>query len=161
MVNNMGRRVYVKGKKTYAKGQQIDLSESNRYQNIISLMSIRVEDVHERNPLDRTGEFYFEVGGKGLLKHDYRVPFHGEINIKENLTYTAKQDFTLWISFDEAKKEKTRSIPIKFRERDPTKDDTIIKTEIPITYGSGTKYEVLKGPGIAIKLKISSHKTRY
>ncbi len=45
--------------------------------------------------------------------------------------------------------------------RDPTKDDTIIKTEIPITYGSGTKYEVLKGPGITVKLKISSRKTRY
>jgi hypothetical protein len=157
----MSRRVYVKGKKTYAKGQAPDLSESDRYQNIISLMSIRVEDVHERNPMDRTGEFYFEVGGKGLLKHDYRVPFHGEINIKENMTYTAKQDFTLWISFDEAEKEKTRSIPIKFRERDATKDDTIIKTEIPITFGSGSKYEVIKGPGITIKLKISSRKTRY
>ena len=43
----MSRRVYVKGKKTYAKGQAPDLSKSNRYQNIISLMSIRVEDVHE------------------------------------------------------------------------------------------------------------------
>ena len=87
-MNNLGRRVYVKGKKTYAKGQAPDLSKSNRYQNIISLMSIRVENVHERNPLDRTGEFYFEVGGKGLLSHDYRIPFHGEISIKENLTYS-------------------------------------------------------------------------
>ena len=160
-MNNLGRRVYVKGKKTYAKGQQIDLGKSNRYQNIISLMSIRVEDVHERNPLDRTGEFYFEVGGKGLLSHDYRIPFHGEISIKENLTYSAKQDFTLWISFDKAEEQKTRSIPIKFRERDATKDDTIIKTEIPITFGSGTKYEVIKGPGISVKLKISSRKTRF
>ena len=69
-VKSVSRRVYVKGKKTYAKGQAPDLSKSNRYQNIISLMSIRVEDVHERNPMDRTGEFYFEVGGKGLFKHD-------------------------------------------------------------------------------------------
>ncbi|MHA1942352.1 MAG: hypothetical protein ACXACP_13730 [Candidatus Hodarchaeales archaeon] len=157
----MSRRVYVKGKKTYAKGQAPDLSASNRYQNIISLMSIRAEDVHETSPVDRTGEFYFEVGGKGLLKHDYRVPFHGEINIKENMTYSAKQDFTLWISFDESDKEKTRSIPIKFRERDATRDDTIIKTEIPITFGSGTKYEVIKGKGITVKLKISSRKTRF
>ena len=77
------------------------------------------------------------------------------------MTYSAKQDFTLWISFDESEKEKTRSIPIKFRERDAARDDTIIKTEIPITYGSGTKYEVIKGPGISVKLKISSRKTRY
>ena len=82
----MPRRVYVKGKKTYAKGQAPDLSKSNRYQNIISLMSIRVEDVHEANPMDRTGEFYFEIGGKGVLKHDYRVPHQGTINIKENMT---------------------------------------------------------------------------
>ena len=157
----MSRRVYVKGKRTYAKGQAPDLSDSDRYQNIISLMSIRVEDVHERNPMDKTGEFYFEVGGKGLFKHDYRIPFIGEIKIKENMTYSAKQDFTLWCSFDEAEEQKTRSIPIKFRERDATKDDTIIKAEIPITFGSGSKYEVIKGPGITVKLKISSHKTRY
>ena len=158
----MGRRVYVKGKKTYAKGQAPDLSKSKRYQNIISLMSIRVEDVHERNPMDKTGEFYFEIGGKGIGKHDYRIPFEGTINVKENMTYSAKQDFTLWLSFDKSDKSgKTKSIPIKLREADATKDDTIIKTEIPLVYGSGTKYEVVTGEGIAVKLKISSRKTRF
>lgn len=157
----MSRRVYVKGKKTYAKGQAPDLSKSNRYQNIISLMSIRVEDVHEASPIDRTGEFYFEVGGKGALKHDYRVPHHGTINIKENMTYSAKQDFTLYLEFDESEKAKTKPIPIKLREQDATRDDTVFKTEVPIVYGSGTKYEVLKGKGIAVKVKISSRKTRF
>ncbi|UCE14046.1 MAG: hypothetical protein JSV04_02440 [Candidatus Heimdallarchaeota archaeon] len=157
----MSRRVYVKGKKTYAKGQSPDLSKSNRYQNIISLMSIRVEDVHEASPIDRTGEFYFEVGGKGTLKHDHRVPHQGTINIKENMTYSAKQDFTLWIEFDESDKAKTKQIPIKVRERDASRDDTIIKSEVPVVYGSGTKYEVLKGEGIAVKIKVSSHKTRF
>lgn len=157
----MPRRVYVKGKKTYAKGQAPDLSKSNRYQNIISLMSIRVEDVHEANPMDRIGEFYFEVGGKGVIKHDYRVPHQGTINIKENMTYSAKQDFTLWLEFDESDKAKTKQIPIKFKERDATRDDTIIKAEIPVVYGSGTKYEVLKGKGIAVKIKITSRKTRF
>ena len=157
----MSRRVYVKGKKTYAKGQAPDLSKSNRYQNIISLMSIRVEDVHEASPIDRTGEFYFEVGGKGALKHDYRVPHQGTINIKENMTYSAKQDFTLWLEFDESDKAKTKQIPIKLREQDATRDDTVIKSEIPIVYGSGTKYEVLKGEGIAVKIKVSSRKTRF
>jgi hypothetical protein len=158
----MSRRVYVKGKRTYAKGQAPDLSESNRYQNIISLMSIRVEDVHEKNPLDKTGEFYFEVGGKGLLKHDYRIPFEGNLSVPVNMTYTTKQDFTLWISFDESEESgKTMSVPIKLRESDPTKDDVIIKTEIPLVFGSGTKYEVIKGEGVTVKLKISSHKTRF
>ncbi|MHA1214241.1 MAG: hypothetical protein ACTSPG_03030 [Candidatus Hodarchaeales archaeon] len=158
----MSRRVYVKGKKTYAKGQAPDLSKSNRYQNIISLMSIRVEDVHEKNPLDRTGEFYFEVGGKGLMKHDYRIPFEGHLHIKENMTFTAKQDFTLWISYNESKESgKTMPVPIKFKEADPTRDDVIFKTEVPIVFGSGTKYEVLKGKGVAVKLKISSRKTRF
>ncbi|MHA2306952.1 MAG: hypothetical protein ACXACU_16350 [Candidatus Hodarchaeales archaeon] len=158
----MSRRVYVKGKKTYAKGQAPDLSKSNRYQNIISLMSIRVEDVHEANPMDRTGEFYFEVGGKGIAKHDYRIPYEGELHIKENMTYSAKQDFTLWISFDESKESgKTIPIPIKVREADATRDDTIIKAEIPMVLGSGTKYEVIKGEGVTVKLKITSRKTRY
>lgn len=158
----MARRVYVKGKKTYAKGQAPDLSKSNRYQNIISLMSIRVEDVHEANPMDRTGEFYFEMGGKGIGKHDYRIPFEGEINIKENMTYSAKQDFTLWISFVKSKDSgKTIPIPIKVREADATRDDTIVKAEIPLVLGSGTKYEVIKGEGVTVKLKISSRKTRY
>ncbi|MHA2225391.1 MAG: hypothetical protein ACXAC8_09315 [Candidatus Hodarchaeales archaeon] len=157
----MSRRVYVKGKKTYAKGQAPDLSKSNRYQNIISLMSIRVEDVHEANPMDRTGEFYFEVGGKGALKHDYRVPHQGTINVKENMTYSAKQDFTLWLEFAESKKAKTKPIPIKLKEQDASRDDEIIKTEVPIVFGSGTKYEVLKGKGIAVKIKISSRKTRF
>ncbi len=157
----MSRRVYVKGKKTYAKGQAPDLSKSNRYQNIISLMSIRVEDVHEASPIDRTGEFYFEVGGKGTFKHDYRVPHHGTVNIKENMTYSAKQDFTLFLEFDESEKAKTKPIPIKLKEKDATKDDTVFKTEVPVVYGSGTKYEVLKGKGIAVKVKISSRKTRF
>ena len=157
----MARRIYVKGKKTYAKGQAPDLSKSNRYQNIISLMSIRVEDVHEANPMDRTGEFYFEVGGKGIGR-DRRIPYHGELHIKENMTYSAKQDFTLWISFDNSKETgKTIPIPIKVREADATRDDTIIKVEIPLVFGSGTKYEVLKGEGVTVKLKISSRKTRY
>jgi len=157
----MSRRVYVKGKRTYAKGQAPDLSDSNRYQKIISLMSIRVEDVHERNPRDRTGEFYFEVGGKGLLKHDYRIPFEGYLSIKENMTYTTKQDFTLWISFLESEEGKTVPIPLKLREGDPAKDNILIKTEVPVVLGSGTKYEVLKAPGVTVKIKISSHKTRY
>ncbi|MHA1332227.1 MAG: hypothetical protein ACTSR2_14255 [Candidatus Hodarchaeales archaeon] len=143
----MSRRVYVKGKKTYAKGQAPDLSKSNRYQNIISLMSIRVEDVHEKNP---------------LMKHDYRIPFEGHLHIKENMTVTAKQDFTLWISYNESKESgKTMPVPIKFKEADPTRDDVIFKTEVPIVFGSGTKYEVLKGKGVAVKLKISSRKTRF
>lgn len=157
----MGRRIYVKGKKTYAKGQETDLSKSNRYQNIISLSSIRVEDVHERNPLDRTGEFYFQVGGKGISSRDVRVPFEGTINIKENMTYSAKSGMTLWVEFDESKSAKTKSIPIKLREADATKDDTVIKTEVSMVYGSGTKYEVIKGKGITVKLKITSRKTRY
>lgn len=158
----MGKRVYVKGKKTYAKGQAPDLSKSNRFQNIISLMSIRAEKVHEANPMDRTAEFYFEVGGKGIAKHDYRVPMQGTINIKENMTYSSKQDFTLWLSFDESNESgKTLSIPIKLKEADATRDDTIIKTEVPLVFGSGAKYEVLKGDGVAVKIKITSHKTRY
>ncbi len=157
----MSRRIYVKGKKTYAKGQEVDLSDTNRYQNIISLMSIRVENVHDTNPMDRIGEFYFEVAGKGVLKHDYRVPQEGTITIKENMTYTAKQDFTLWISFVESNETKTIPIPIKLKERDATRDDVVIKTEVPLVLGSGTKYEVIKGEGVTVKLKISSHKTRF
>lgn len=58
----MSRRGYVKRKKTHTRGQSPYLSKLNRFQNIISLMSIQVEDVHETSPLNRTGEYYFEVG---------------------------------------------------------------------------------------------------
>ena len=77
------------------------------------------------------------------------------------MTYSAKQDFTLWLEFDKSDKAKTKQVPIKLREQDATRDDTVIKSEIPIVYGSGTKYEVLKGKGIAVKIKITSRKTRF
>jgi hypothetical protein len=150
----------VKGKKTYAKGQT-DKIEGNRYYNTISLMSIKVDDVSEVNPMDRVGEFYFEIGGEGMLKTKQRVPYKGEIYIPENKVFTPKQDFTLYNEFDESKKTKTKDVRIRLLEEDPSRDDVIVDSKVPLVYGSGTKYEVLRGKGVKIKLKIVSSRTRF
>ena len=155
------RRVYTTGRKTYAKGQT-DRIKGNRFMNVISLKSIKVEDVHEANPMDKTGEFFFEVddegfgSGKGL-----RIPQFGEIQIELNKIFTSRQDFTLWMEFAKSDKAKTKTIKIKLKEADKTRDDTVIDAKIPLVYGSGTKYEILRGKGVKIKLKISSSRTRF
>ena len=92
----MVRRYYTTNRKTYAKGQA-DRIKGNRYMSTISLVSLKVEDVHESNPIDRTGEFYFEVDDHGLISGEkVRMPQHGEIHIEQNRTFTPKQPFTLW-----------------------------------------------------------------
>jgi len=156
----LGRRVIVKGKKTYAKGQA-DKIEGNRYYNTISLTSLKVDDVSEINPIDRIGEFYFEIGGEGLLKTKLRVPYQGEVYIPENKVFTPKQDFTLYNAFVEAKKTKTIDVRIRLLEKDTARDDVIIDTKVNMTYGSGTKYEILRGKGVKMKIKIASSKTRF
>ncbi|MFW9991122.1 MAG: hypothetical protein ACFFD4_03600 [Candidatus Odinarchaeota archaeon] len=157
----MGRRVYVKGKKTYAKGQT-DQIEGNRYFNTISLMSIKVDDANEINPLDRVGEFYFEIGGEGVFKTKMRVPYQGEIYIPEKVTFTPKQDFTLFNEFVESKEgSKTDDVRIRLLEKDASRDDVIIDSKVGLVYGSGAKYEVLRGKGVKLKIKISSSKTRF
>ncbi|MHA2231821.1 MAG: hypothetical protein ACXAB4_04960 [Candidatus Hodarchaeales archaeon] len=152
----------MKGKKTYAKGQR-DRIKGNRFMNTISLTSMRVEDVHEASPLDKTGEFFLEVDPEGLRTgKEMRVPQHGEIHIPLNKTFTPKQDFSLWLGFDEADSgEKTKTVKIRIFEQDKLRDDKIIDAKIPIVYGSGTKYEILRGAGLKVKLKITSSRTRF
>ena len=157
----MPRRYYTRGKKTYAKGQK-DRIKGNRFMSTISLVSLKVEDVSEANPLDRTGEFYFEVDDEGLLSgKKVRMPQHGEIHIEENRTFTPKQPFTLWFEFEETEDEKTKQIQIELKEKDAAHDDKIFKLKIPLVIGSGTKYEVLRGKQIKAKVKITSALTRF
>lgn len=162
MVAVLPRRVIVKGKKTYAKGQR-DIIKGNRFMNSISLTSMRVEDVHESNPLDKVGEFFFEVDAEGLRTgKEIRMPQHGEVHIPLNKTFTPKQDFSLWVEFAKADEgEKTKTIKIRVFEHDKLRDDKIIDAKVPITYGSGTRYEILRGEGLKVKLKISSSRTRF
>jgi hypothetical protein len=154
----------VKGKRTYAKGQR-DIIKGNRFMNTISLTSMRVEDVHESSPLDKVGEFFFRIDPEGLdvrTGTEIRAPQHGEIHIPLNKTFTPRQDFSLWLGFDEADKgEKTKNIKITVFEHDKLRDDKIIEAELPVVYGSGTQYEILRGKGLKVKLKISSSRTRF
>lgn len=157
----MPRRYYTTGKRTYAKGQH-DRIKGNRYMNTISLVSLKIEDVHESNPLDRTGEFYFEVDDEGLISGDkVRMPQHGEIHVEENRTFTPKQPFTLWFEFEEADEEKTKEIQIELKERDRAIDDKVIDVKIPLVFGLGTKYEIIRGKDVKVKLKITSAITRF
>ena len=157
----MPRRYYTAGKKTYAKGER-DRIKGNRYMNTISLVSLKVEDVHESNPLDRTGEFYFEVDDEGLMSgKKVRMPQHGEIHVDVNRVFTPKQPFTLWYEFDEAKEGKTKQIKLELKERDKARDDKVFDVKIPLVFGCGTKYEILRGKNVKVKIKITSWLTRY
>jgi hypothetical protein len=156
------RKVIVKGRKTHAKGEK-DIIKGNRFMNTISLMSLRIEDVHEANPLDKVGEFFFEVDAEGIgAGKELRVPAAGEIRISLNKSFSARQDFMLWKEFDEADRgEKTKTIKIKVLEQDRGRNDKVLEAKVPIVYGSGTKYEVFREEGIKLKIKISSAKTKF
>lgn len=155
----MPRRLYKTTKRTYARGQT-DRIKGNRFMNTVSLTSLKVEDVHEANPLDKVGEFYFEVDDEGSGKK-IRMPQAGEVNVELNRTFTPKQPFTLWFEFEESKKAKTKTLKIELKEADKAFDDKVIVAKIPIVFGSGTKYEVLRGKGVKVKLKITSARTRF
>ncbi|MHA1682258.1 MAG: hypothetical protein ACTSUE_15075 [Promethearchaeota archaeon] len=158
----MGRRVYVKGKKTYAKGEGFakELERKGRYFLSIGLVSIgTIKDYDIGN---RGSEFYFKVGS---IPYTNRVPQKGEIMLQKNQTFTTKQDMSLWNEFIQLEKGDTKQYKIKIGlyERDIDKDDTIAKKELVINLGQPTQYIILqsKDGKTKAKLKISASTTRY
>ena len=156
----MGRRIYVKGRKTHAKGETFEYEKEDRYYIMISLLSLKTLEDYD---VGKGGEFYFEVRREG--KHR-RIPDRGEIFLMENQVFTARQDFTLWTEFLELDQgdSKEIEIDIELHERDLVKfDKKIFDEKVPLKLGSQSKYIILedeKGQTKA-KLKISTPRTRY
>lgn len=156
----MGRRVYVKGKKTHAKGETFEIEKKNRYYIGISLLSLKTLEDYD---IGKGGEFYFKSKREGKTR---RTPDRGEITLMENQVFTARQDFTLWTEFLELKQgdEKKIELEIELFERDVLKiDKKIFDEKVPLNLGSQSKYIILEGKDkkTKTKLKISTPLTRF
>ncbi|MFX1293266.1 MAG: hypothetical protein ACFFD2_00210 [Promethearchaeota archaeon] len=156
----MGRRIYIKGRKTYAKGETFELEKKDRYYINISLLSLKTLKDYD---LGRGGEFYFKVRRKRKTR---RVPDRGEIFLMENQVFTARQDFSLWTEFLELEQgdEKNIELDIELFERDTVKmDKKIFDEKVKLDLGSQSKYIILEDEAkqTKAKLKISTPRTRF
>ena len=162
----MARRVYVKGKKTHAKGQTFTQDnvgkEKERFQVSVDLMSLKT--LQDYDALGRVGEFYLRVDGDKMLKSMY--PHKGVIKLAKNQTFTSKADMTIWSEFKTVRKGKTLvvKLDIILREKDHLKkDQKIAEQKIEIKLPQKTSYIILqdKEEKTKAKLRIQSTRTRY
>jgi hypothetical protein len=162
----MGRRLFVKGKKTHAKDETFDKDnvgkEKERFQVNIDLVSLKTIKDYD---IGRVGEFYFKVDGEDKALKS-RFPDAGEIKLAKNQTFTSKADMTLWSQFETIRtgEEKVVKVNIELREKDPLRKDSVIaETNYEIGIPQKTKYVILQdeGENTKAKLRIQSTKTRY
>ncbi|MHA1490668.1 MAG: hypothetical protein ACTSRI_13550 [Promethearchaeota archaeon] len=162
----MGRRVYVKGKKTHAKGETFKQDnvgkEKERFQVSIDLMSLKT--LKDYDSFGRVGEFYFKIDGDKALKA--RFPNKGVIKIQKNQSFTSKADMTLWSEFKTIRtgKNNVLNLKVELREQDKLKKDkTIAEQAFEIKLPSKTAYIVLQDEeeNTKAKLRIQATRTRY
>ncbi|MHA1291556.1 MAG: hypothetical protein ACTSQJ_02680 [Promethearchaeota archaeon] len=160
------QRVYVKGKKTHAKGETFTQDnvgkEKERYHISVDLMSLKT--LKDYDALGRVGEFYLRVDGDKMLKS--RFPHKGVIKLQKNQTFTSKADMNIWSEFKtvRAGQETISHLKLILREQDHLKkDSTIAKQEIDIKLPSKTQYIILqdKDENTKAKLRIQAMRTRY
>jgi len=162
----MGRRLFVKGKKTHAKDESFEKDnvgkEKERYQVSIELVSLKTLKDYD---IGRVGEFYFKVDGEDKTLKS-RFPDAGVIKLAKNQTFTSRADMTLWSQFETIRKGevKTVMVEIELREKDPLRKDSVIaegkyKVDLP----QKTKYVILQDSDedTKAKLRIQSTQTRY
>jgi hypothetical protein len=162
----MPQRVYVKGKKTHAKGERFTQDnvgkEKERFQVNVDLMSLKT--LKDYDALGWVGEFYFRVDGDKLLKS--RFPHKGVIKLQKNQEFLSKADMTIWSEFKTVRKGKPLVVKLKLilREKDHLKkDQTIAEQNIEIKLPQKTSYIILqdKEEKTKAKLRIQSTRTRY
>jgi hypothetical protein len=162
----MGQRVYVKGKKTHAKGESFKQDsvgkEKERFHVSIDLMSLKT--LTDYDSFGRVGEFYLRVDGAKTLKS--RFPHKGEIKLQKNQTFTSKADMNIWSEFKTVRKGKANIVKLTLllREKDHLKkDQQIAKQEIEIKLPSTTQYIILQDADeqTKAKLRIQATRTRY
>ena len=162
----MGQRVYVKGKKTHAKGQSFTEDnvgkEKERFHISVDLMSLKT--LKDYDSFGSVGEFYLRIDGSKMLKS--RFPNKGVMKIKKNQAFTSKADMTVWSEFKTVKTGKSSIVKLTLilREQDRLKkDQTIAKQDVEIKLPSVTQYIILqdKDEQTKAKLRIQATKTRY
>ena len=162
----MARRVYVKGKKTHAKGETFKQDnvgkEKERFQVSVDLMSLKTRKDYDI--LGRVGEFYLRVDGAKTLKSRY--PHKGVIKLQKNQTFTSKADMNIWSEFKTIRTGKDAFITLKLilREKDHLKKDEVIaEQEIQVNLPAKTKYIILQDEeeNTKAKLRIQATRTRY
>ncbi len=160
------QRVYVKGKKTRAKGESFTQDnvgkEKERFQVSVDLMSLKT--LKDYDALGRVGEFYLRVDGAKMLKSRY--PHKGVIKLAKNQTFTSKADMTIWSEFKTVRKGKKLAVDLDLilREKDHLKkDQKIAEKKIEIKLPQKTSYIILedKDGETKAKLRIQSTRTRY
>ncbi|MEJ2251489.1 MAG: hypothetical protein P8Y97_17770 [Candidatus Lokiarchaeota archaeon] len=89
----MGRRLFVKGKKTHAKDETFDQDnvgkEKERFQINIDMVSLKTRKDYD---IGRVGEFYFKIDGEDKTLKS-RFPDVGEIKLAKNQSFTSKAFF--------------------------------------------------------------------
>lgn len=160
------KRVFVKGKKTHAKGESFtqDNVAAEKERFLVSIELVSLKTLKDYDVLGRVGEFYFKVSGDKVFKS--RFPNMGEIKLQKNQTFTTKADMSLWTQFITIKKGEQAELPIKvyLREMDHLKkDETVAKQEFSIKLPQETDYVILqdKDENTKAKLRIQATRTRY
>ena len=162
----IARRIYVKGKKTHAKGETFSQDnvgeEKERF--LISLDLISLKTRKDFDSFGRVGEFYFKIDGPKMFKA--RFPNKGVIKLQKNQSFTSKADLSLWSQFKTVRRgeDVVEHIKVIIREMDHLKkDQTVAEQDIEINLPQQTQYLVVQDAdeNIKAKLRVQATRTRY
>ncbi|MHA2282487.1 MAG: hypothetical protein ACXAC5_16715 [Promethearchaeota archaeon] len=162
----IARRIYVKGKKTHAKGETFTQDnvgeEKERFLISLDLMSLKTRKDYDA--FGRVGEFYFKIDGPKTFKA--RFPNKGVIKLQKNQSFTSKADLSLWSQFKTVRRgeEVIENIKVIIREMDHLKkDQTVAEQDIEIKLPQKTEYLVVQDAdeNIKAKLRVQATRTRY
>jgi hypothetical protein len=162
----IARRIYVKGKKTHAKGETFTQDnvgeEKERFLISLDLMSLKTRKDYDA--FGRVGEFYFKIDGPKTFKA--RFPNKGVIKLQKNQAFTSKADLSLWSQFKTVRRneEVVENIKVIIREMDHLKkDQTVAEQDIEIRLPQKTEYLVVQDPdeNIKAKIRVQATRTRY
>ena len=162
----IARRIYVKGKKTHAKGETFTQDnvgeEKERFLISLDLMSLKTRKDYDA--FGRVGEFYFKIDGPKTFKA--RFPNKGVIKLQKNQTFTSKADLSLWSQFKTVRRgeEVVEHIKVIIREMDHLKkDQTVAEQDIEINLPQQTDYIVVQDAdeNIKAKIRVQATRTRY
>lgn len=162
----IARRIYVKGKKTHAKGETFSQDnvgeEKERFLISLDLMSLKTRKDYDS--FGRVGEFYFKIDGPKTFKA--RFPNKGVIKLQKNQAFTSKADLSLWSQFKTVHRneEVVEHIKVIIREMDHMKkDQTVAEQDIEIKLPQQTQYLVVQDAHeeIKAKLRVQATRTRY
>ncbi len=162
----IARRIYVKGKKTHAKGETFTQDnvgeEKERFLISLDLMSLKTRKDYDA--FGRVGEFYFKLDGPKTFKA--RFPNKGVIKLQKNQIFTSKADLSLWSQFKTVRRgeEVVEHIKVIIREMDHLKkDQTVAEQDIEINLPQKTDYIVVQDAdeNIKAKIRVQATRTRY